>query len=193
MTYKEIKLGMSGVLSKGRTRHRAPNRVNSTRRAPVIKKIVQKINLKSNVTHVLYDSWPEDTLCNTAHLIKTLLRIAKKGRGQNVKVADKFVIELISKLFYAFQKEDNINYNSNSNATNTELDEDDIYNDPYGLLEIISNKLEKLANSEDDEYKLEVSETIKNALESAFEDVYGKKYKAVDEEVNELSEMFSKM
>jgi hypothetical protein len=186
MTYKEIKSAMTGALGKSHTR-RAPNRANTTKKARTVKRVVRKINLKSYVTDILYDNWPEDTLLKTANLIKVLLRIATKGRGPNVKVADTFVLKLISTLFYAFRKEDDINYNSN--ATNTELDEDDIYNDPYGLLKIISDKLEKLANSEDDEYKMEVAETIKSAIQSAYEDVYGKK----DEAVNELSEMFSKM
>jgi len=164
------------------------NKVEST--LTVIKTKKQTLHLKHEVHELIgIDYDPNVFLPKAAILIKKLLKVSKKASlGTNTKKVDGFILTLVNALYYAFKKENNINYNSNS--TEASIDESDIWNDPYSLLKTLVKKLDILMETDDEEFKLEISETIRSALQYGYNKTYVE-HKNV--EVNQLSNMFSKL
>jgi hypothetical protein len=115
--------------------------------------------------------------------------LKKTNTTKDRKKVDNMVIALVNALYYSLRKESNINYNSDATSINT-TNENDIWNDPYTLLKTLTRKLEELLTTDDEELKLELSETIKSALKYGYDQIYVK-HKNV--EVDELSELFSKL
>jgi hypothetical protein len=150
----------------------------------------KKLNLKKTVEDLIsIDRDPNDFLPMAIKLIKQLLRIikAEKSSIADKKKIDNFVLTLVNSLYYGLRKENNIN--RNSNATNNEnMNEDNIWNDPYTLLRTLVGKLELLLGTDDEEFKLEISETIKEALKYGYNKVYVEKKDVV---VDELADLFS--
>jgi KaiC/GvpD/RAD55 family RecA-like ATPase len=127
------------------------------------------------------DRDPDDFLPRAIDLIKKLLKVSKKTKSK----ADNFVISLVNSLYYALHKENNINHN-NTNAEN--MNEDNIWNDPYRMLRTLVRKLEELMETDNEEFKLEISESIKEGLRHGYNNVYLKKS---DTDIDELTELFS--
>jgi hypothetical protein len=150
----------------------------------------KKLNLKKAVEELIsIDRDPNDFLPMAIKLIKQLLRIikAEKSSLADKKKIDNFVLTLVNSLYYGLRKENNIN--RNSNATNNEnMNEDNIWNDPYTLLRTLVAKLELLLGTDDEDFKLEISETIKEALRYGYNKVYVEKKDVV---VDELADLFS--
>jgi len=90
-------------------------------------------------------------------------------------------------LYYEFRRDDSINYNSNT-TNDSSMNENNIWNDPYSLLRTLIPKLESLRDDDNEDYKNEISETIKNALNRIYTMVYVNKQ---DVNVDELSDLFS--
>jgi len=166
--------------------------------APLVRKSVhgvitikrKKLNLKKTVEDLTsIDRDPNDFLPMAIKLIKQLLRIikAEKSSVADKKKVDNFVLTLVNSLYYGLRKENNIN--RNSNATDDEnMNEDNIWNDPYTLLRTLVAKLELLLGTDDEDFKLEISETIKEALKYGYNKVYVEKKDVV---VDELADLFS--
>jgi hypothetical protein len=150
----------------------------------------KKLNLKKTVEDLTsIDRDPNDFLPMAIKLIKQLLRIikAEKSSLADKKKIDNFVLTLVNSLYYGLRKENNIN--RNSNATDDEnMNEDNIWNDPYTLLRTLVAKLELLLGTDNEDFKLEISETIKEALRYGYNKVYVEKKDVV---VDELADLFS--
>ena len=151
----------------------------------VLKTIKKKtLNLKKAVEELIkVDREPNDFLPMAIDLIKKLLKVSKNDKGK----ADSFVISLVNSLYYALRKENNINRNSN-NTESENMNENNIWNNPYRLLRILVHKLEELMETDNEEFKLEISEIIKEGLKYGYDKVYIKKE---DVNVDELAELFS--
>jgi hypothetical protein len=177
------------VFPKKKVRKTYKNNKNDKPSISKIKTIkVKKLDLKNTVHDLITnDRDPNDFLPLAIKLIKQLLRIirAEKTSVADKKKVDNFVLTLVNSLYYGLQKENNID----NNATNNEnMNEDNIWNDPYTLLRTLVNKLEVLLGTEDEEFKLEISETIKEALKYGYNKVYVEKKDVV---VDELADLFS--
>jgi hypothetical protein len=150
----------------------------------------KKLNLKKTVEDLTsIDREPNDFLPMAIKLIKQLLIIikAEKSSVADKKKVDNFVLTLVNSLYYGLRKENNIN--RNSNATDDEnMNEDNIWNDPYTLLRTLVAKLELLLGTDNEDFKLEISETIKEALRYGYNKVYVEKNDVV---VDELADLFS--
>jgi hypothetical protein len=177
MTYRNIKL--SAIQSRMGI---STKRFKKTVKQPI------KLKLKKTVEELIASEMePNLFLKKSVDLIKLLLK--KTNTTKDRKKVDNMVIALVNALYYSLRKESNINYNSDATSINT-TNENDIWNDPYTLLKTLTRKLEELLTTEDEELKLELSETIKSALKYGYDQIYVK-HKNV--EVDELSELFSKL
>jgi hypothetical protein len=138
------------------------------------------LNLKKDVEELIQkEIEPNIFLPKAIELIKNILKASKKS---NRKV-DTFVVSLVYSLYYALKKENSINYNSN--ATDAEnMNENTIWNDPYKMLRTLVTKLEELMETDNDEFKLEITEAIKEGLEHGYDKVY-------KNNVDELADLFS--
>jgi hypothetical protein len=173
--YKNLKRGIPamsiGVVPKQKT---------------TIKKVKKPIKLKATLEKLIFtDMEPNEFIIDAIVLIKILLKLSKKDK----KKADKLVIALVESLYYALKKENNINdinYNSN-NTSSSYMSESNIWNDPYSLLKKLVEKLDLYLETNDQDFILEMSETIKDALKNGYNKIYNKPASEVDE----LSEMFS--
>ena len=155
------------------------------KKAAVIKTVkVKKQNLKKSVEELIQvDREPNEFLPMAIILIQKLLKVSKKDKHK----ADNFVVSLVNSLYYALRKENNINHDSN-NTDAENMNENNIWNDPYKMLRTLVYKLEELMETDNDEFKLEISETIKEGLKYGYDKVYIKK---TDVDVDELAELFS--
>ena len=162
---------------------------------PEVKNVLKTIKVKKlalkNTVHdlITVDREPNDFLPLAIKLIKQLLRIirSEKSSVKDKKKIDNFVLTLVNSLYYGLRKENNINRNNNA-TDNENMNEDNIWNDPYTLLRTLVNKLEVLLGTEDEEFKLEISETIKEGLKYGYSKVYDEKK---DVAVDELADLFS--
>jgi len=147
-------------------------------REKVLKTVKKRtLNLKKAVEELIQiDREPNDFLPMAIVLLKKLLKVSKKDKRK----VDGFVISLVNSLYYALRKENNIN-NNNTNAEN--MNNDNIWNDPYKMLRTLVRKLEELMETDNDEFKMEISETIKEGLKNGYEEAYG--------DVDELADLFS--
>ena len=138
------------------------------------------LNLKKDVEELIQKEMePNIFLPKAIELLKNILKASKKS---NRKV-DTFVVSLVYSLYYALKKENSINYNSN--ATDAEnMNENTIWNDPYKMLRTLVTKLEELMETDNDEFKLEITEAIKEGLEHGYDKVY-------KNNVDELADLFS--
>ena len=170
--YKTLKRGVPAIWAGVVPKHKTTTR-----------KIQKTIKLKATLEKLIFtDMDPNDFIIDAIVLIKTLLKLSKKSKNK----ADKLVIALVNSLYYALKKDNSINYNSN-NTNSSYMSESNIWNDPYSLLNKLVEKLELYLETNDQDFILEMSETIKEALK----DGYNKIYKKPAQEVDELSEMFS--
>jgi hypothetical protein len=163
-TYKNIKPSLSNrrSLRKQRTLRKLKSQKKTTRK--IGKKPALQKNFKAEIEELLGDLHPTEYLHKAARLIRGLLRLSQKGNRNNAtNAADQIIVLLASSLFYAFKEN---NDNSNNNSSN--LDEDDIYNDTLNLLKRLSVKIDKLADTDDEEFQMEVSETIKDTLRDVY-------------------------
>jgi len=157
-------------------KHGAPSKQSA------LKTIKRSLNLKKTVEGLIStDMEPNEFLLKAIVLIKKLLKVSQKDK----KKVDSFVLSLVNALYYSLKKENNINYNSN-NTEDESMNEDNIWNDPYTLLRTLVRKLEELLQTDNEEFKLEISEVIKNALKHGYDMVYVK-----DVEVENLSVLLS--
>ena len=162
------------------------------KRNTTIKKIDVKTDFKNRIYKLIStdDMDPNDFLFKIIRLIKKLLKYPKDSKEKNSKFVDKLIISLGETLYYEFQRDSKIDYNSNnSNSTESEgINENDIWNDPYTLLRTLNRKLEIVHGNDDEDYKLEISETIKNALRTVYMNMYPERE---NRDVNDLSAMMS--
>ena len=163
------------------------------KRNTTIKKIDIKTDFKNRIYKLIStdDMDPNDFLFKIIRLIKKLLKYPRDSKEKNSKFVDKLIISLGETLYYEFQRDSKIDYNSNnSNSTESEgINENDIWNDPYTLLRTLNRKLEIVHGNDDEDYKLEISETIKNALRTVYMNMYPERENRDD--VNDLSAMMS--
>jgi hypothetical protein len=151
----------------------------------VIKTVKKRtLNLKKAVEELIQvDREPNEFLPMAVVLIKKLLKVSKKDKGK----ADGFVISLVNSLYYSLRKENNIN-NDNNNTESENMNENNIWNDPYRMLRTLVRKLEELMETDNEEFKLEISETIKEGFKYGYDKIYLKK---TNVNVDELTELFS--
>jgi hypothetical protein len=161
------------------------------KRNTTFKKIDVRTDFKRAISKLITtDQEPNDFLFKIIRLNKKLLKYPRDSKEKNSKFVDKLILSLAETLYYEFRRDSNINYNSNnSNSTQNEMvEEEDVWNDPYTLLRTLNKTLENVLLSDDEEYKIEISETIKNVLSAVYMNIYGERE---DKNVNELSRMMS--
>ena len=163
---------------------------STTSKKPSVLKVVKVPTLKDVIKSVIKSEDSDDFIKGTIRLIYKLLRFTEQRNITNKNVKYKRVInDIITKLTIDLQEilsKEQFSNIENGNGTNSE-NANAVYNDTYNHLRKLSEKLKEILDS-DDEYKVEIVESITDTLNYIIKTYLEKK---PNTEVDELADLLA--